>query len=171
MTNLCKRPLGLGFGKATGAHQAYPFRRASCGFVYAKRPPSVCRQGFWNYLKHLMAQFKSYLAFTLMWWVSWPLSIFVFLAPFSAVWWPNIWPKMGFRNFWHFPNFSYKLLWYLKYTDTLVGKMMSKSSGTKLSPKNSHLCRTWLQNRNLYWIFLDAGAMIRAEVYCPHLWA
>ena len=31
-----------------------------------------------------------------MGWVSWPLYIFVFLASFSALWWPNIWPKMGF---------------------------------------------------------------------------
>ena len=29
-------------------------------------------------------------------WVSWPLYMFVFLASFSALWWPNIWPKMGF---------------------------------------------------------------------------
>ena len=28
-------------------------------------------------------------------WVSWPLYIFVFLASFSSLWWPNIWPKMG----------------------------------------------------------------------------
>ena len=46
--------------------------------------------------KKLLAQFISYLAFTLMGWVSWPLYIFVFLASFSALWWPNIWPKMGF---------------------------------------------------------------------------
>ena len=31
-----------------------------------------------------------------MGWVSWPLYIFMFLASFSALWWPNIWPKMGF---------------------------------------------------------------------------
>ena len=37
----------------------------------------------------------SYLALTLMGWVSWPLYIFVFLASLSALWWPNIWPKMG----------------------------------------------------------------------------
>ena len=48
---------------------------------------------FW---KKLLAQFLSYLALKLMGWVSWPLYIFVFLASFSAVWWPNIWPKMGF---------------------------------------------------------------------------
>ena len=34
-----------------------------------------------------------------MGWVPWPLFIFVFLAFFSALWWPYIWPKMGFRNF------------------------------------------------------------------------
>ena len=48
---------------------------------------------FW---KKLLAQFISYLAFTLMGWVSWPLYIFVFLASFWALWWPNIWPKMWF---------------------------------------------------------------------------
>ena len=48
---------------------------------------------FWN---KILAQFISYLAFTLMVWISWPLYIFVFLASFSALWWPNIWPKMGF---------------------------------------------------------------------------
>ena len=39
------------------------------------------------------------LAFTLRGWVSWPLYIFVFLASFSSLWWPNIWSKWGFRNF------------------------------------------------------------------------
>ena len=40
----------------------------------------------------------SYLAFILMGLVSWPLYIFVFLASFSALWLPNIWPKMGFPD-------------------------------------------------------------------------
>ena len=57
---------------------------------------SVCRQGFRNFLEKLMAQFISYLAFTLMGWISWPLYIFLFLSSFSTLWWPNIWPKMGF---------------------------------------------------------------------------
>ena len=35
--------------------------------------------------------FILYLAFTLMGWVFWPLFISVFLASFSALWWPNIW--------------------------------------------------------------------------------
>ena len=58
--------------------------------------PSVCRQGFRIFWKKLSAQFISYLAFTLMGSVAWPLFIFVFLASFLALWWPNIWPKMGF---------------------------------------------------------------------------
>ena len=57
---------------------------------------SVCRQGFRNFLKKLLAQFISYLAFTLMGWVSWPLFVCVFLASFLALTWPNIWPKMWF---------------------------------------------------------------------------
>ena len=31
-----------------------------------------------------------------MGWVSWPLFSFVFLASILALWWPNIWPRMGF---------------------------------------------------------------------------
>ena len=42
--------------------------------------------------------------YTLMGWVSWPLYIFVFLASFSALWLPNIRPKMEFpdlkKNYW-----------------------------------------------------------------------
>ena len=51
--------------------------------------------------KKLLAQFISYLAFSLMGWVSWPLYIFVLLASFPALWWPTILPKMGFPElFW-----------------------------------------------------------------------
>ena len=46
--------------------------------------------------KKLFAQFISYLPFTLMVWVSWPLYIFMSLASFLALWWPNIWLKMVF---------------------------------------------------------------------------
>ena len=59
--------------------------------------PSVWRQlDFRIFFKKLLAQLISYLSFTLMGWVSWPLFIFVFLASFLALWYPNIWPKMGF---------------------------------------------------------------------------
>ena len=67
-----------------------------CPSVRPSVRPSVCRQGFRNFLKKLLTQFISYLALTLMGWVSWPLFIFVSLASFLALWWPNIWPKMGF---------------------------------------------------------------------------
>ena len=32
-------------------------------------------------------------------WISWSLFMFVFLASFLALWWLNIWPKMGFPDF------------------------------------------------------------------------
>ena len=73
-----------------------------------------------------------------MGWVSWLLFIFVFLAAFSALWWSNIWPQI-----------------YLKYHDTLVGKIKPKFFWHKVFLKNSHLCSTRQQNRNLYWIILD----------------
>ena len=57
---------------------------------------SVCRPGFGILKKKLLAQFIWYLAFTLMGRVSWPLYIFVFIASLSSLWWPNIWPQMGF---------------------------------------------------------------------------
>ena len=47
---------------------------------------------FW---KKLLAHFISYLAVTLIELVSW----LIFLASISALWWPNIWPKMGFLEF------------------------------------------------------------------------
>ena len=77
-----------------------------CPSVCPSVRPSVDKVSgtFW---KKLLAQFISYLAFTLMRRVSWPLFIFMFLASFLALWWPNIWLKMGFlelfeKNYW--PN-------------------------------------------------------------------
>ena len=49
-----------------------------------------------------------------MGWVSWPLYIFVFLASFSALWWPNIWLKWGFRNF--FKKLLVPFITYLAFT-------------------------------------------------------
>ena len=64
----------------------------------------AAKWGFRNFLKKLLAQLISYLAFILMGWVSWPPHIFVFLASFSVPRWPNIWPKMGFpepkKHYW-----------------------------------------------------------------------
>ena len=147
----------------------------------------------------------SFLAFTLMGWVSWPLYIFVFLASFSALWWPNIWPKMGFPELFektfgsihfipdicrygvsfltpvHFrvPSLIFGPLVAKYLAENGVSGIFEKTIGSihfipgiypygvsLLTPihvrvpsliflKNSHLCSTWLQNRNLYWIFLD----------------
>ena len=94
--------------------------------------PSVCRHCFRNFLKKLLAQFISYLAFTLLGLVSWPQFIFVFLALFFA---PG---GQIFGRKWGFPNILKKLL--AQFSVLL---------------KNSHLCSTRLQNKNLYWIFLD----------------
>ena len=47
----------------------------------------------------LLPQFIWYQALTLMGWVFWSLFIFVFLASILSLWWPNIWPKMGFSEF------------------------------------------------------------------------
>ena len=140
--------------------------------------PSVCRQSFQNFLKkELLAPFISYLAFTLIGRISWPLYIFVFLAlfgrkwrfwnflkitkknnwlnsfhtwhlplwgesldpytffvflaTFSALWWPNIWPKMGFLQL------SEKMI----NIEIFIGYF-------------------WMR-----WVVIRAGAC------CPHLWA
>ena len=106
-----------------------PHFRPSDGQMFGRK------WGFQNFLekKKLLAQFISYLAFTLMGWASCPLYIFVFLDSFSALWWPNIWSKMVFPE------------------------LLEKTIGSIyfFFLKNSHLCSTRLQNRNLYWIFLD----------------
>ena len=80
-------------------------RRWNRGILYSPRclsvRPSVCRQlDFWNFKKKtLLAQFISYLAFTLMGWVSWPLFIFVFLASFLPYGGQISGRKWDFRNF------------------------------------------------------------------------
>ena len=67
------------------------------------------------------------------------LYLFVFLV--------YILPSCGI--FFTFPKLLHKLLRYPKYHATLVGKMMPKFFWNKVFLKNSHLCSTRLQNRNL----------------------
>ena len=83
-----------------------------------------------------------------MGWVSWPLYIFVFLASFTALWWPNIWPKMGF------PELFEKTISSIHFIPGFLTPIHF-CVPSLIFLKNSHLCSTWLQNRNLYWIFLD----------------
>ena len=88
-----------------------------CPSVSPSVRPSPCRKGSRNFLSKLLAQFIPYLACTLMGWVSWPLFIFVFLASFLALWWPNICVKMGFPE-----PFEKLLAQFISYlTFTLMG--------------------------------------------------
>ena len=93
--------------------------------VFSKK--SACRQGFQKFLKKLLAQFISYLEFTLMGRVSWPLFIFVFRASFLALWWPNIWPKMDFLELFeknigpiHFIPGNYILLGWVSWSPDIL---------------------------------------------------
>ena len=119
-----------------------------------------------------------------MGWVSWPLSILVFLASFLALWWPNIWPKMRFPQLFeknigpihfipgiypygvtlltpihfHVPSLIFGPLVAKYLTKNGVSRTLKKKywlNSFSFFLKNSHLGSTWLQNRNLYWIFLD----------------
>ena len=130
----------------------------------------------------LLAQFISYLAFTLMGWVSWPLYIFMFLGSFSALWWPNIWLKMGFPEL--FEKLLAQLIPYLAFT--LMGwvswplyifvflssflalrwpniwpkmgfpELLEKTIGSiQCFPEEFPPVYHTTANRNLYWIFLD----------------
>ena len=81
------------------------------------------------------------------------LTLFHFRVP-SLIFGPLVANNCG-SFFLYFPNFFHKLLRYLKCHDTLVGKMMPRFFWNKVFLKNSHLCSTRLQNRNLYWVFLD----------------
>ena len=94
-----------------------PWCLSVCLSVSPSVRPSVDKISgtFW---KKLLAQFILYLAFTLMGWVSWTLFIFVFLASFLALWWPNIWPKMKFPELFE-KNLLAQFISYLAFT--LIG--------------------------------------------------
>ena len=97
-----------------------------------------------------------------MGWVSWPQYIFVFLASFSTLWWPNIWLKMGFPEFkkqnywfhslhtWHLP-LGVSLLTPIHFRvpslicDPLVAKCLTKMGFLELFEKNFWLnsFHTW----------------------------
>ena len=79
----------------------------------------------------------------------------VFLASFLALWWPNIWPKMGFPELFEKTISSIHFIpGIYPYGVSLLTPIHFRVPSL-IFLKNSHLCSTWLQNRNLYWIFLD----------------
>ena len=100
---------------------------------------------------------------------------------------PHFWPSggqkltenRGFRNFsWkvflRFPNFLYQLQpRYLPYHDTLVGRVMPKFFSNKFFLNDSHQCsyHNDLKIGLFVGYFLMGWVLIRAGVYCPHLWA
>ena len=163
-----------------------------------------------------------------MGWVSWPLYIFVFLASFSALWWPNIWPKMGFPELFektigsiHFISgiypygvslltlfifvflASFSALWWPNIWPKMGSpELFEKTIGSihfipviypygvsMLTPIHfrvpslifvplgakyfrvptcvAHDCKIEI----FYWYFWMIWVVIRAGVYCPHLWA
>ena len=118
-----------------------------------------------------------------MGWVSWPLVIFLFLAPFSALWWPNIWPKMGFPelfkksigsiHFIYIPGmypYGVSLLTPIHFCvpslifGPLVAKYLAENGVSKTFRKN-------YQIEIFVGYFWMRWVVIRAGVYCPHLWA
>ena len=154
---------------------------------------------FWNFLKKILAPFISYLAFTLMGWVSWPLHIWVFLSLFSALWWPNILPKIRIPELFvktigsiHFIPGIYpdgvSLLTPIHFRvpslifDPLVAKYLSENGVSGTFWKNYWLNSffSWriptcvAHNRKMeifFGCFWMSWEVIRAGVYCPHLWA
>ena len=149
---------------------SYPLFRPSGGQIFGRK------WGFRNFLKKkknpkkLLVPFITYLAFTLRGWVSWPLFIFVFLASFSAPWWANIWPKKGFWNF--LKKLLAQFISYLAYT--LMGwvswpvyiVVFLASFSTLWWPKI--LWQIGFPDLGYFWM---NWIVIRAGVYCPHLWA
>ena len=100
---------------------------------------------------------------------------------------PHFWPSggqkltenRGFRNFsqklfLRFPNVLYQLQpGYLPYHDTLVGRVMPKFFSNKFFLNDSHQCsyHNDLKIGLFVGYFLMGWVLIRAGVYCPHLWA
>ena len=103
----------------------------------------------------------------------------MFVPSFLALWWPKIDRKSGFRNFsrklfLRFPNFLYQMQpRYLPYHDTLVGRVMPKFFSNKFFLNDSHQCSYHKDLKIGLFVgyFLMGWVLIRAGVYCPHLWA
>ena len=103
----------------------------------------------------------------------------MFVPSFLALWWPKIDRKSGFRNFsrklfLRFPNFLYQMQpRYLPHHDTLVGRVMPKFFSNKFFLNDSHQCsyHNDLKIGLFVGYFLMGWVLIRAGVYCPHLWA
>ena len=168
---------------------SYPYFQPSGGQIFG------WKWGIRKFLKKLLVPFITYLAFNLRGWVSWPLFIFVFLASFSAPWWPNIWLKVGFPELFekaigsiHFiPGiypYGVSLLTPIHFhaPSLIFGPMVTKylvenrvSWTLKKKLLVSWRIPTCVAHDCKIQIFIEYFWMrwvaIRAGVYCPHLWA
>ena len=120
----------------------------------------------------LLAKFTSFLAFILMGWVSWFLYIFVFLASFSALWWPNIiCRKWGFRNF--LKKLFAQFISYLAFN--LMGWVSWPLYIFVFLALFSWRIPTCVARDCKIEIFIGyfwmRWVVVRARVYCPQLWA
>ena len=88
---------------------------------------------------------------------------------------PHFWPSGGQKLTENrgFRNFSRKEPRYLPYHDTLVGRVMPKFFSNKFFLNDSHQCsyHNDLKIGLFVGYFLMGWVLIRAGVYCPHLWA
>ena len=106
-----------------------------------------------------------------MGWVSWPVCNFVCLASFSALWWPNIWLKM------RFPELFEKTIGSIHFISGIYPYGVSLSTPVHLPVPNlifGLLVAKYLADCKIeifigyFWM---RWVLIRAGVYCPHLWA
>ena len=126
---------------------SYPYFRPSGGQIFGRK------WGFRNFLKKLLVPFNTYMAFTIRGWISWSLFIFVFLASFSVLWLPNIGPKMGFLEL-------KKTIGSIHFIPRIYPDGMSLLTLTHFRVPRLFIGYFWMR-----WV------VIRAGVYCPHLWA
>ena len=92
--------------------------------------------------------------------------------PWDLYLWDNF--ALLWQIFLRFPNFLYQLQpRYLPYHDTLVGRVMPKFFSNKFFLNDSHQCsyHNDLKIGLFVGYFLMGWVLIRAGVYCPHLWA
>ena len=96
----------------------------------------------------------------------------IYIASFLALWWPNIWPKMGFPELFEKTISSIHFIpGIYPYGVSLLTPIHFRVPSL-IFLKNSHLCSTWLQNRNLDWIFLDeVGSDQSGSILSPFMGA
>ena len=123
--------------------------------------PSVCRQGFRNFLKKTIGSIHSIPSI-------YPYGVnlltpihFCVSSLILALWWPNIWPKMGFQDFFE------KTIGPIHFIPGIYPYGVSLFTPINFRVPSLILALWWpniwlkmgfpefKKNINLYWIFLD----------------